>query len=47
VDYLGLHNKPKTAVHPERLPTGHMEEEEEEEKEEEEEGLGLLSLHAV
>jgi hypothetical protein len=26
--YLGLHNKPKAAVHPELLPTGPLEEEE-------------------
>jgi hypothetical protein len=32
MDYLGLHNTPKPAVHPEHLPTGPLEEEEEEEE---------------
>jgi hypothetical protein len=29
MECLGLHNKPKAAVHPELLPTGPLEEEEE------------------
>jgi hypothetical protein len=33
--YLGLHNRPKAAVHPGHLPTGPLEEEKEEEEEEE------------
>jgi hypothetical protein len=32
--YLGLHNKPKAAAHPDLLPMGPLEEEEEEEEEE-------------
>jgi hypothetical protein len=35
MNYLGLHNKPKTAVHLEHLPMGPLEEEKEEEEKEE------------
>jgi hypothetical protein len=34
MNYLGLHNKPKAEVHPERMWTDPEEEEEEEEEEE-------------
>jgi hypothetical protein len=30
MEYLGLHNKPTTAVHPEHQPTSHLKEEEDE-----------------
>jgi hypothetical protein len=39
--YLGLHNKPKAAVHSEHLPMGPLEEEVEEEVEKEEEDSDL------